>query len=204
MHGQNILRHTLWMDGFWKDCTDSNLIGFGTTRPIWSTYFSKSHNHEKIGLTWSEPTDLPKVFQHYLFKTQTQLLWSQREFASECQRLCYFIIWLPKQELPIIPYYHIIILLGIQSCFHEVETSYHLPLPATELGTFSKLPHSLRVSFLGRHNSKLQTILSYEWKKLQNIILSCIYSIKLLSASLFLDIFPLFQNLSAFLFLSES
>lgn len=43
---------------------------FGTTPPIWSTYFSKSHNHAKIGLTWkclqallstlprSEPTDV--------------------------------------------------------------------------------------------------------------------------------------------------
>lgn len=142
-------------------------------------------------------------FQHYLFKTKTQLLWSQREFASECQHLCFFILWLPKQELPIIPYYTVI-LRGIQSCFHEVETSYCLPLLATELGAFSKPPHSLHVSFLGRHNSKLQTILSYEWKKKsQNIVLSCIYSIKLLSARLFPDIFPLFEDLSVFLFLSE-
>lgn len=130
-------------------------------------------------------------FQHYLFKTKTHLLWSQREFSSECQHLCYFILWLPKQELPIIPYYTVI-LLGIQSCFHEVETSYHLPLLATELGAFSKPPHSLRVSFLGRHNSKHQTILPS--KKPQSIILSCIYSIKLLSARLFFDISPSFRT----------
>lgn len=141
-------------------------------------------------------------FQHYLFKTKTQLLWSQREFASECQHPCYFILWLPKQELPVIPYYTVI-LLGIQSCFHEVETSYRLPLLATELGAFSKPPRSLHVSFLGRHNSKLQTILPHERKKPQNIIPSCIYRIKLLPASLFPDIFPFFQDKSVFIFLSE-
>lgn len=37
-------------------------------------------------------------------------------FASECQHLCYFTTWLPKQELPIMLYYTVI-LLGMQSCF---------------------------------------------------------------------------------------
>lgn len=133
-------------------------------------------------------------FQCYLFKTKTQLLWSRREFASECQHLCYFILWLPKQELPIIPYYTVI-LWGIQSCFQEVETSYCLPLLATELGVFSKPPHSQRVSFLGRHNSKLQTILPYEWKKNPKTLYYHVYIVSnSYVQACFLTFFPSFRT----------